>query len=572
MFLSRRANIVAMMLLYSSHCKYSCDAYITTGLPLQTHTRWLEKLTVDICESSPGYMTEEMVESTPMLMSAWAQNPYDSKKKKKYVNSSHGMECAMAVERLLKRMVDERMAGNQRVVPNTLLYNAALQGWAMAAADREGGAAAQRAEQILMQMESSFESGEDLNVRPNTKSFYAVMLGWSKSGETYSSERALQVLDWMINLNEHNNDKAIPDMNCFSLLLNMLAKKGDGEECEKLFTIMERIHEKYNTNSNDENAKAEGMKVDVRPRTEHFNLLLEAWRKSDHEDAPQRAQDVLQHMEQLTDEGITEVAPNLLTYTKVVQTVSKCKHSRYRSGPARATFILKQMVEKYETTQDESLAPDSHIYNAVLDSWAKSGYHEAAFKANRLLDDMIKYSVKNKKVAPDVYSYTDVISACARTTTSAKKKSKRKIYGIAMDAFNGMTVRDDGNNNSSVRDASFAPVSPSHVTYGTILNACANLLPQGRERQDTVRDIFTRCQADGQVGDMVVTRLRHACASATLYQELMNGHTRDSLPEDWTRHVREKKSYNNNSSVGQSNHKSTTFHNAGAKSKRALTP
>ena len=126
--------------------------YITSGLPPQTHQAWLKKLTSEICKSQPGDMTCEMLSTVPELMSAWAQNPYITPLPSSpsltassvMTTSNHGKMCALTVERLLKRLVDERRAGNTNAVATTKAYNAAINGWA-----RSGEAgAAQRAEQV----------------------------------------------------------------------------------------------------------------------------------------------------------------------------------------------------------------------------------------------------------------------------------------------------------------------------------------------------------------------------------------------------------------------------------------
>lgn len=75
-----------------------------------------------------------------MLMSAWATAP-----EKLNLSSDNGRERALAVEGLLKRMIDERKAGNTEVVAVTEDYNAVMKAWSMSG---EGSKAAVRAEQV----------------------------------------------------------------------------------------------------------------------------------------------------------------------------------------------------------------------------------------------------------------------------------------------------------------------------------------------------------------------------------------------------------------------------------------
>jgi len=502
-------RISPIILLFSLFTTPSLG-YVSSGLPAHTHQKWLEQLTVDICKTQPGDMTPEMIHSTPQVMSAWAQNPYThNSNNNKFKNESHGVECALAVEKLLKRIVDERLAGNKAAVPTTSLYNAALRGWAMAASEKEKGSAAQRAEQILMHMQTLYEAG-DSRVQPNTDSFYSVMLAWSWSREKYAAQRARQVLDWMTRLSEtESNNEVGPSIKCFSLVLSLIAKSGSktaGREAEEVFKDMESFHAHETT-------------------TQHFNLVLDAWRRSGTPDAAKRTEEILNYMEKLSAAGVANIKPNLITYTTVIQTLSR---SRQRSCPKRATQMLKRLENDYKDG-DESMAPDSIIYNIVLDKWAKSGEHDAAIQAKKILGRMSRLSeeMKSKKCSPDVYSYTSVMSACAQTVGS--KKDRIRAYQIARGAFDELCRRKDEG------------LSPNHVTYGTMLKACGNLLPRREEYiMNEAKEIFLSCARDGQVGDMVVSRLRQA-ACADLYHELLEGNQKNNLPAEWCRNVREKR-------------------------------
>ena len=113
------------------------QAYVTSGLPAHTHRAFLRKLTDDICNTDPGTLTSQEVSNAPMLMSAWATAP------EKLQES--GRERALAVEGLLKRMIDERTAGNMEAIVTTGDYNTVMKSWAMSG---EKSASAERVEQV----------------------------------------------------------------------------------------------------------------------------------------------------------------------------------------------------------------------------------------------------------------------------------------------------------------------------------------------------------------------------------------------------------------------------------------
>lgn len=123
--------------IYSfAHLLNHGQAYITSGLPAHTHRAFLRKLTDDICNTDPGSLKD--VNSATKVMSAWASAP------EKLVRES-GKDRAIRVEGLLKRMIDERRAGNEEAVARTENYNAVMKSWAISG---ERSAAALRCEQV----------------------------------------------------------------------------------------------------------------------------------------------------------------------------------------------------------------------------------------------------------------------------------------------------------------------------------------------------------------------------------------------------------------------------------------
>lgn len=76
-----------------------------------------------------------------MLMSAWATAP----EKLNLSSGKKGKERAITVEGLLKRMIDERRAGNTNAIVRTEDYNAVMKSWVNSG---EKSAAAIRVEQV----------------------------------------------------------------------------------------------------------------------------------------------------------------------------------------------------------------------------------------------------------------------------------------------------------------------------------------------------------------------------------------------------------------------------------------
>lgn len=224
-----------------SFSPYLVSSYVTSGLPGPKHRAWLKEMTVEVCDTAPGELSQEMCDRAPQLLSAWAKNPYTKTSKSKWKNKKHGSsvplehesfphhgkECAMFCERLLKRLVDERRAGNMDAVANTQSYNALIDVWSRT---NERGIGAQRAEQIVVGMQDAYSEGE-VDVQPDLESFRLVLKAWclaSSQGqgrEEHAPHRAQRLLEWMIMLHKSGeNALSQPDSNCFEIVLSAWVK------------------------------------------------------------------------------------------------------------------------------------------------------------------------------------------------------------------------------------------------------------------------------------------------------------------------------------------------------------
>ena len=375
-------------------------------------------------------------------------------------------------------------------------------------------------------MQDRFSAGDD-SIQPNMHSFRAVLLAWQRAGnsefcrlqggEANAAQRAQRILEWMVLLFDAGaNDLAKPDVECFDIVMHAWSMSGHLDAArvtEGLLVWMERLYRRGNES--------------VRPHTKSFNEVLIAWSKSSEVGAARRAQDVLDHMQALSEEGqfCDQVKPNFLSYSAVSNAWAT---SGEQCSARKADAALKRMERAFRDG-DRSLLPDTRMYNVCIDAWAKTKSelktnnrypHESA---RRILDRQMEIYEKGnaQKCRPDVYSYTSVIKACE--AMSGSKRQRERVFAVAEVTFLELCQLDYA--------------SPNHVTYGTMLKACSNLLPRGSDRrQQVVRHIFSKACEDGYVGSMVVNRLKEA-ASPELFQELMGDSKKKNLPPKWTRSV-----------------------------------
>lgn len=410
-----------------------------------------------------------------------------------------------SVESLLVRILEERKSGNPEAVATTDDYNNLLEGWLRS---KCGVGSAERCEQIVLEMEDRFKQGDN-TIQPDLQSFKTVLMAWKFSNAKFAAVRAQRVLEWMIRLAvDGENPSVLPDADCFDIVLQQWSRSGAKdapEKTEKLLIAMERLY------------KATGSEA-VKPRASSFNAALAAWCRSNDKGGLQRAIDILGFMEARAKAGDSFGVPDEASYTTVVSALLKTPSPQ----SARKAEVFLRSAEKVTTP----MSPDTILYNTCIGCWARSNKSGAYRKARSILDRQIDlYEQGNIKTKPDVYGFTSVIASCAMEPGS--KKERTKAFHVALAAYQQLSKYDQ----------------PNHVTYGTMLKACARLLPDNDHlRHKWAKKIFRHSVADGCVGDMVVSRMREA-VSPPIYRDLMKGNKKQSLPFSWRKNVHEKSEY-----------------------------
>jgi hypothetical protein len=226
-----------------------------------------------------------------MLMQGWAEAP-----EKLQTARFSGKERAMAVEGLLKRMIDERMAGNEAAVVKTQDYNALMKSWAMSG---EKSAAAIRVEEILTKMQDMYEKG-DKEVKPDLDSFMIGIEAWAKACDDENfPRRAHRILEWMSTLYMNGkNDLAAPDTSCFHLVLKSWAVSRRLEApvmTEQLIAWMQHL---------------ESQGLNCQPDTMSFNIAMSAWLKSGDLSSEKRIREIFEYMDRAHRAGHSNFKPD----------------------------------------------------------------------------------------------------------------------------------------------------------------------------------------------------------------------------------------------------------------------
>jgi hypothetical protein len=229
----------------NSNSSTSAPEYSTLEESKKGELEWLVKTTTDLLgpESPPlGSMSPQTVHRMGLLMTSWARRAGKKESKAPHL-----------VERLLKRLLHERDAGNENVVIDTSTYNILLDAWSRSPAD----GSAERCEEILIQMEKNQGKGD---VAPDQASYNAVIKAYVKAGsKLFAAPKAEAIIKRM-------ERKVPPTRRSYNLLLYAWANASIEDAAARAQMVLRRMQEQYKEGN-----------VLAKPDTNSYNQVLAAW-------------------------------------------------------------------------------------------------------------------------------------------------------------------------------------------------------------------------------------------------------------------------------------------------------
>ena len=367
---------------------------------------------------------------------------------------------------------------------------------------------------MLTDMQEMYEAGNE-DVQPDLESFQAAIDAWLRAtDEPKAFDKAKQVVDWMTELYlTKENELAMPHTSTFYPILKCYAASGKMEApimAENLIMHMQQLQTQQNMHA-------------ARPDTMCFNIVMSAWLKSQDITAEKRCRQIFEYMDKCHRRGSTDIKPDASSYNIVISSIAPSVKKYHDMGGARRADKILARLEQGYLAGDETLRPDTIIYNQVIDYWAKTQSVNGHYlKAREVLDRQIKMHEEHgvQKCRPDVMSYTSVIGAAASTYGS--KREKRRSFDLAHATF--------------MESCKCKHTQPNEVTYGLMFKAVGRLLPKKDERDRYAKTLFSLCCGDGCLGEMAYNRMKDA-VSEELLHELTDSMKYAELPRQWRSNV-----------------------------------
>ena len=305
-----------------------------------------------------GVWNPDVFEKAQQTMIAWSERP--------------NRRSAVMVERLLRRVVEEKIAGNENAsgLNMVTMYTALLQTWAKSGAT----GAAPRSEEILDTMQAAYEEEGDVSIKPDISAFNAVLLAYAESKQVDAPQQSMRVFQKMYDWN----------------------KQG---------------------------------KTDVVPNKESYAAILKAYVKAGGQEAPALVYKMILHMEKLSQEGFPAVKPDYLCHNVYLKALLDAITRGTVPGPQgahRAEGYLHQMM----ASESEDAKPDAWSFNIVISAWSRSGAWEMTERAEGLLGQLKHYhevSGGSEKTRPNTNTYNCLIACYSRSTLRDKAQRAHMV-------------------------------------------------------------------------------------------------------------------------------------------------
>ena len=400
-----------------------------------------------------------------------------------YSKSLLGAEEA---EMILSRMEDDSVETIAR--PNLETYLNVMDAWAM----RKN---TENAHAIVGRLEKRFADTKEPEFQPTVEVYNKLIKAYGIVGDFEKVEALLeQLLGEDSEKLRANNKTWVQSMKAFA------TQEGGVDKVQELFRRM--LTEFRNG------------KEEYRPTTSAYNVLIRAL--GQQRGGAVEAEAMLYEMIDQYNGGDEEMCPNAETFRNVILAF-KSKSKPGAGMASKAQTLLQIQEGMYKASGNQDLKVDARVYNVALSVIARSKDAKKASKAKRIVDKYEKS--KDEALAPTVFTYFTLLSACAHTEGDAEEKFV--AFQIAVDTLKFMRETDE--------------YAPDSGCYGMFLKACASLVPSSHKRDGMVENVFRKCGNVGLVTDFVLKEFERA-ASEELQLEVLGGFLADGVrvPEEWS--------------------------------------
>lgn len=294
--------------------------------------------------------------------------------------------------------------------------------------------AGQQAEQVLVQMQRD-------GVEPSIVSYTSIMDAYASSStrRNKAAEEAERVLFDVLEqqpTNIHNGKRmAISSITC-DTVLKAWANRGDMKGAERAEEILNRLEQMQNES--------------IRPTVFSYGTVIHAWASCKGGiPAAEIAEGILKRMMLPS----SRVKPDTVIFNSVIHAWS---NSKSPETGQKASQLLHLMRELHNARKEYDTAPDERTYNNVLAAWSHSSDANAATETERIVKEMQEAYKKapKKSPAPSTVSFNSVLHAWSRSPLPGGVKRAEAVLEFMI-----MAKRPE--------------IAPDVISFTSVLNALA---------------------------------------------------------------------------------------------------
>ena len=385
-------------------------------------------------------------------------------------------ECAERAQELLQQIENEELLSED---PALLMqcYDWVLEAWSKS----KSGGSAEKADAIFRKMKK-LNATMEVSALPNAESYSNVILAWTKCSKEGSAERAHSL--WKEMLQQYKSgafpSQSEPELIAFNGCMTAWARIGRLDKAEEILWEMDTIQKDC---------------ARLVPDVLTYNSVLHALVKSrDKRKALRKAIAIVQHMEDNCNEQ-PAITPGSFTYNSLMLVRNSCYvpcvcpvfccsafadiflhlslQSWVQSGEPDALVQAEAILSKMEklTSRNKAVHVTNRNFNVVINAYAKSKDWLAASKAHRLLKRM----EESNQVQPDIYTYTSVMECYSKSSDPNASVMAEELLESAFERY------------ERTRDPS---VMPNLRTFTMAIQALAQCPRQGNALK--ARELLTR--------------------------------------------------------------------------------
>ena len=294
-----------------------------------------------------GDMSSEQMQEFAKLISSWSK-----------LNTNNRSERELAAEmseQCLRELIEEKTAGNKRTIQMMTadMYHSVIRAWLKTNSHVD----LLHATSLLDLMER-IHKGEDKILSNSARCYASVLDGWCKSRYNGAEAKAEDLLQRM---RKRCADDI--DVRYYNNVMNRIAvsgKKNAGREAERLLNDLIDSYKKGN--------------VDMMPDRRSFNTVIKAYARAptnrkNGKNAARDAGRILSMMEDAASVGLGGIAkkiePDKVSCTSIL---TAWANNGEKDAGEKAEQLLQRMEEMY-SKGNWDIKPDTITYNAVIKVW-----------------------------------------------------------------------------------------------------------------------------------------------------------------------------------------------------------